>query len=124
MKKIILIIVLLFSFSNVFASEFKTNFTQEIFESAQDNGKIVVIYSWNKYCGTCAKQKPILEQAKKDFKDILFLSIEHVENKNLVKNLKIEYWSTIAVYKNSKQTAKIIGLVDKDKIYSFIKKEI
>ena len=124
MRKIILFVVLLFSFSNVFASEFKTNFTQEIFESAQDNGKIVVIYSWNKYCGTCAKQKPILEQAKKDFKDILFLSIEHVENKNLVKNLKIEYWSTIAVYKNSKQTAKIIGLVDKDKIYSFIKKEI
>ena len=124
MRKIILFVVLLFSFSNVFASEFKTNFTQEIFESAQDNGKIVVIYSWNKYCGTCAKQKPILEQAKKDFKDILFLSIEHVENKNLVKNLKIEYWSTIAVYKNSKQTAKIIGLVEKDKIYSFIKKEI
>ena len=124
MKKIILIIVLLFSFSNVFASEFKTNFTQEIFEKAQDNGKIVVIYSWNEYCGTCAKQRPILEQAKNDFKDILFLSIEHVENKDLVKNLKIEYWSTIAVYKNSKQTAKIIGLVDKDKIYSFIKKEI
>jgi len=124
MKKIILIIVLLFSFSNVFASEFKTNFTQEIFEKAQDNGKIVVIYSWNEYCGTCAKQRPILEQAKNDFKDILFLSIEHVENKDLVKNLKIEYWSTIAVYKNSKQTAKIIGLVEKDKIYSFIKKEI
>ena len=124
MKKIILIIVLLFSFSNVFASEFKTNFTQEIFEKAQDNGKIVVIYSWNEYCGTCAKQRPILEQAKNDFKDILFLSIEHVENKDLVKNLNIEYWSTIAVYKNSKQTAKIIGLVEKDKIYSFIKKEI
>ena len=123
MKKI-LILILFFKFSYVFASEFNTNFKKETFEQAQDNGKTVVIYSWNKYCVTCAKQKPVLTQAKKDFENVVFMYIEHVKNKDLVKNLNINFWSTIAVYKDKKQIAIAVGLTDKDQIYSLIKKGI
>ena len=80
---------MLFNFSNAFASEYVTNFTKEAFEQAQNNGKTVVVYSWNKYCFTCAKQKPILKQAKKEFEGVLFLYIEHTKNKNLLKGLNI-----------------------------------
>ena len=123
MKKI-LILILFFHFSNAFASVFVTNFTIETFQQAQNSGKTVVVYSWNKYCTSCAKQKPILKQAKKDFVEVLFLYIEHVENKDLVKELNINFWSTIAVYKNNKQIAKSVGMVDKNQIYSLIKKGI
>ena len=123
MKKI-LILILFFNFSNSFASELKTNFTPEAFKNAQLNGKTVVVYSWNKYCGTCNKQKPIMEQAKKDFSGVLFLNIEHVKHKNLVKALNINFWSTIAVYKDEKQIAKAVGLIKKDEIYTLIKKGI
>ena len=50
--------------------------------------------------------------------------IEHVKNKELVKELNINFWSTIAVYKNNKQIAKSVGMVNKDQIYSLIKKGI
>ena len=123
MKKIFLLF-LIFNFSNAFASEFKTNFSNEVFIKAQNEGKTVVVYSWNKYCVTCNKQKPILKQAKKDFNDVLFLYIEHVKNKDIVKELKINFWSTIAIYKNNKQISKTVGLVDKEEIYSHIKKGI
>ena len=123
MKKILIIIFLL-NFSKAFAAEFSTNFNQEIFKNAQDNGKTVVVYSWNKYCGTCAKQKPIISEAKKYFKDVVFLDIEHEKNKDLVKNLNINFWSTIAVYKGNKQIASAIGITDKNKIYSLIQKGI
>ena len=123
MKKI-LILFLLFNFSNVSASEFVTNFNKEAFLQAQDNGKTVVVYTWNKYCLTCNKQKPILQQAKKDFEDVIFFYIEHAKNKNTVKNLNIRFWSTIAVYKNNKEISKAVGLVDKKEIYSLIKKGI
>ena len=63
MKKI-LILFLLFNFTNAFASEFVTNFNKEAFAQAQDKGKTVVVYSWNKYCRTCNKQKTILKEAK------------------------------------------------------------
>ena len=118
------ILILFFNFSNAVASEYTTNFTKEAFEEAQNNGKTVVLYSWNKYCVTCAKQTPVLQQAKKDFENVLFFYIEHVKNKNLLKDLDINFWSTIAVYKNNKQIARGVGLVEKDQIYSLIEKGI
>ena len=124
MMKKALILILFFNFSNAFASEYVTNFTKEAFEQAQNNGKTVVVYSWNKYCFTCAKQKPILKQAKKEFEGVLFLYIEHTKNKNLLKGLNINHWSTIAVYKENQQIAKGVGIVRKDEIYSLIEKGI
>ena len=123
MKKIF-ILFLFFNFSYAFASDLKTNFTNEAFLKAQNNGKTVVVYSWNKYCLTCNKQKKILKQAKRDFQDVIFFNIEHVKNKDIVKDLNIRYWSTIVVYKNNKQITKAVGLVDKEEIYSLIKRGI
>ena len=73
---------------------------------------------------TCKKQKPIFKQAKKDFKNILFLDFEQTKNEDVAKFLNINYWSTIAVYKNNKQVAKAIGLSNKEDIYSLIKEGI
>ena len=123
MKKLLLIFLFL-NLSNVFASEFTNNFTLEKFKEAQKNGKTVVVYSWNKYCGTCAKQKPVLKQAKEDFADIVFLDFEHTKRKDIAELLNIDYWSTIAIYKNNKQTNLAIGLYKKDDIYSLIKEGI
>ena len=123
MKKI-LVLILFFNFSNVLASDFSTNFTMKTFQQAQNDGKIVVVYSWNKYCSTCAKQKPILKQAKEDFSDILFLDFEQTKNKNIAKYLNIDFWSTIAVYKNNQQIKLAIGLNTEDEIYSLIKEGI
>ena len=119
MKKILLLILIL-SFSNASASEFSTNFTKEKFEKAQKEGITVVVYSWNKFCSTCAKQKPILLQAKKDFQNVLFLDFEHTKNKSIAKYLNIDFWSTIVVYKNNNEINKGIGLYNKNDIYSLI----
>ena len=58
------------------------------------------------------------------FENVLFFYIEHVKNKNLLKDLDINFWSTIAVYKNNKQIARGVGLVEKDQIYLLIEKGI
>jgi len=123
MKKI-LILVLFFNFTNTHASEFASNFTKEAFEKAQNQGITVVVYSWNKFCSTCAKQKPILKQAKEDFEDVLFLDFELPKNKGVAKYLDINYWSTIAIYKNNKKVNLAIGLYNKDDIYTLIKESI
>jgi thioredoxin 1 len=123
MKKL-LILILFFNVSNTLASEFDSNFTKKVFEQAQKDGKTVVVYSWNKFCSTCAKQKPILKQAKQDFSEVLFLDFEQTEYKDVAEYLNIKYWSTIAVYKNNKQVTQAIGLNNKDDIYSLIKEGI
>ena len=121
--KILAFFILLISTSS-FAGEYETNFNIEKFNFAQKNGKIVVIHSWNKSCSTCAKQKPILEKAKKDFENVIFMNFEQTKNKDIAELLKIDYWTTIVVYKNNKELAREIGLYNEQDIYNLIKKGI
>ena len=120
MKNILIFILLIFGLNSVAVSK-ETTFTNEIFEKSQLEGKTVVIHSWNKTCTTCAEQIKILDKAEQDFKDVIFLSFEQTKDKKIAKSLDINYWTTIVVYKDSKELSRTIGQTDKDKIYSQIK---
>ena len=129
MKKLFVLIFVIISF-NSFADcgnehssglAKTTTFTNEIFQKAQLEGKVVVINSWNKSCSTCTKQIKILNQAKNEFKDVLFLSFEQTEYKEIAKSLDIDYWTTIVIYQNNKEIYRSIGQTNKEKIYSQIK---
>ena len=124
MKKIIVIIFLLISTSTFSAENQRLNFTIETFEEAKKNGKTIVVTAWNKYCGTCKRQKVVLDQAEKDFKDVLFLYYNHPKMKDIAKYLKIDRRSTILVYKGSKEVSRTLGQLDKSIIYSNIEKGI
>ena len=117
MKNLITFIFLFISL-NASAVEKKTTFTNEIFKKAQADGKIVIINSWQKTCYTCKKQMKILNQAKKDFNNFLFLSYEQTKYKDIAKLLNIKYWTTIVIYQNNKEIYRSIGETNKEKIYS------
>ena len=65
----------------------------------------------------------VFKQAKNDFKNVLFLTFEQ-SNKDIAKYLKIDYRSTIVIYKNNKEIARAIGVTEKKDIYSLINKGI
>ena len=120
MKKILVLLFILLNL-DCFALAETTTFTNEICQKAQSEGKTVVINSWNKTCVTCAKQVQILDQAKKDFENVLFLSFEQTKDIDIAKFLSVDYWTTILVYKDNKEISRTIGQTDKEKIYSQIK---
>ena len=122
MKKLLLILFFIIS-ANSFAAEVKMNFTKDLFESSQNAGKTVVVNSWNKYCYTCIKQEKVFKKAKKEFKDVLFLSFAQ-KNKDIAKFLNIDYRSTIVIYRNNKEIARAVGITKKEEIYSLINKGI
>ncbi len=124
MKKLILTILFIIITTNLSAFEKGTNFTIEDFKEAQKDGKTIVVNSWNKYCSTCKAQTKIFESAKNDFKEVTFYFYEQTENPEIANFLKIDYWTTIAVYKNNKEIARKMGLTNKKKIYDLIKKGI
>jgi len=120
MKKIFILIFTLITFNSL-AVDKSTTFNNETFKKAQLDGKTVVINSWNETCTTCKKQIKILDQAEKEFGEILFLSFEQTKDKDIANQLGIEYWTTIVVYKNNKEVSRTIGQTNKSKIYSQIK---
>lgn len=123
MKKLYLLIFFLFPLNSI-AIEKQTTFTKELFLEAQKSGKTVVINSWNKTCSTCAAQSIVLKDAKNEFKDVLFLSFEQTVDTDIAEFLKIDYWTTIVVYKDSKEITRSIGQTNKSEIYSIIKKGV
>jgi thioredoxin 1 len=123
MQKLFFLILFLIPL-NSFSIEKSTTFKKELFLQAQKSGKTVVINSWNKTCSTCAAQSVVLKEAKNEFKDVIFLSFEQTVDTDVAEFLKIDYWTTIVIYKNNKEIARSIGQTNKSKIYSFIQKEI
>ena len=121
MYKYLPIILLILIPLKSFSSENVTFLSK--FNEAQKLGKTTVIHSTNKYCSTCSKQKKVLELAKKDFPEVIFLTYDQ-DNKFIANFLQVEYWSTILVYKNGKENVKRLGVTSKNVIYSLIRRNL
>ena len=129
MKKLLFIIICLFSI-NANAIEKETTFTKELFNKAQAEGKIVIVSSWVKYCPSCAGQMKILKNAKKEggLSDIKFDNIEYfsfdVTNREIAELLKVQFQTTLLIFKDNKEIYRSVGETTKDLLYEAIKSSI
>ena len=122
MRNFLVLIFCILSFQ-VSAMEKKTTFDKDLFKKAQDNGKVVVVSSWIKYCSSCAGQMKILQKAEKDFENIKYFSFE-VTNKEISNLFKVEYQTTLLIFKNNEEIYRSIGETSKEKIYKAIESSI
>ena len=122
MKKFLVLLFCILSFQ-VSAMEKKTTFDKDLFKKAQDDGKVVVVSSWIKYCSSCAGQMKILQKAEKDFENIKYFSFE-VTNKEISNLFKVEYQTNLLIFKNNEEIYRSIGETSKEKIYKAIASSI
>ena len=122
MKKFLILLFCILSFQ-VSAMEKKTTFNKDLFQKAQDDGKVVVVSSWIKYCYSCAGQMKILQKAEKDFENIKYFSFE-VTNKEISNLFKVEYQTTLLIFKNNEEIYRSIGETSKEEIYKAIESSI
>ena len=112
------------------AMEKKTTFDKGLFDKAQSDGKMVIVSSWIKYCASCAGQMKILKNAKKEGKlsDIKFDNIEYfafdVTNEEIADLFKVQYQTTLLIFKNNEEIYRSVGETTKDLIYEAIKSSI
>jgi len=129
MKKILIFIFCTLALS-ASAMEKKTTFDKGLFDKAQSDGKMVIVSSWIKYCASCAGQMKILKNAKKEGKlsDIKFDNIEYfafdVTNEEIADLFKVQYQTTLLIFKNNEEIYRSVGETTKDLIYDAIKSSI
>ena len=122
MKKILILLFCIFSFS-ANALEKETTFSKDLFDKAQSDGKIVVVSSWIKYCSSCASQMKVLNKAKNDFKNIEYFTFE-VTNREIAALLKVQYQTTLLIFKNNKEVYRSIGETSREEIYKALESSI
>tara|TARA_B100001778_G_scaffold232318_1_gene193456 strand:+ start:293 stop:661 length:369 start_codon:yes stop_codon:yes gene_type:complete len=122
MKKIFTTLFLIISFS-ANALEKKTTFDNELFQKAQSEGKVVVVSSWIKYCNSCASQMKVLNKVKNDFDNIEYFTFE-ITNREISDFLKVQYQTTLLIFKNNKEVYRSIGEISREEIYKAIKSSI
>ena len=118
-KKLLIILFVVIPF-NSFALEKETTFDQQLFKKALSDGKVVVVSSWIKYCYSCASQMKVLKEAKKDFDNIEYFAFD-VTNKNISNLFKVQYQSTLLIFKDNKEVYRSIGETTQKEIYKAIK---
>ena len=118
MRKIFILLLIIFPI-NFAAAEKQTTFDNDVFNKAQSDGKTVVVSSWIKYCTSCASQMKALKDVEKDFDNLIYLTFD-VSNREIAKQLNIQFQTTLVIYKNNKEVYRSLGELTKDKIYKAI----
>ena len=122
MNKIFLLLFCVFSL-HANALEKETTFSKDLFDKAQSDGKVVVVSSWIKYCSSCASQMKVLNKAKDDFENIEYFTFE-VTNREIADLLKVQYQTTLLIFKNNKEVYRSIGETSREEIYKALKSSI
>ena len=118
MKKLFVLLIIILPF-NLAVAEKQTTFDNDVFNKAQTDGKTVVVSSWIKYCTSCASQMKALKDVEKDFDNLIYLTFD-VTNREIAKQLNIQFQTTLVIYKNNKEVYRSLGELTKDKIYKAI----
>ena len=118
MKKLFVLLLVIIPF-NLAVAEKQTTFNNDVFNKAQSDGKTVVVSSWIKYCTSCASQMKALKDVEKDFDNLIYLTFD-VTNREIAKQLNIQFQTTLVIYKNNKEVYRSLGELSKDKIYRAI----
>ncbi len=118
MKKLFVLLLIILPF-NLAVAEKQTTFDTDVFNKAQSDGKTVVVSSWIKYCTSCASQMKALKDVEKDFDNLIYLTFD-VTNREIAKQLNIQFQTTLVIYKNNEEVYRSLGELSKDKIYKAI----
>lgn len=105
---------------SVNASEGTLPYNASLFNKAQAENKMIVVDVYKDGCGTCARQKPALTEARTQYPDAAFFRVDFANDKEAVKRFRAIKQSTIIVFKGKLERGRVLGETNKDKILAMI----
>jgi rhodanese-related sulfurtransferase len=88
-----------------------------------DTTKTYIVDFGANWCPPCVKQKPIIDEIKKELGDkITVINIDGGVHTNLSKEMNVDAFPVLFIYKNGKQTMRFEGLTPKDMLTKEINK--
>jgi thioredoxin 1 len=101
-------------------------YTPQAFDAAQKEGKSILVEIHATWCPTCKAQAPILADLEKDakFRDLLVVHVDFDSQKDAVRRFGARMQSTLITFKDGKETARSVGVTDRESISDLLSKAI
>jgi len=91
------------------------------FSNIIENNDVVLVDFSTQWCVPCKKMKPVIEEIKKENKDVKVVFVDADMNKELVKKYKIRGVPVFIIFKDGKEEFRHVGLIDKIELINKIK---
>ncbi|WP_235939319.1 thioredoxin family protein [Bradyrhizobium hipponense] len=97
-------------------------FDAEAFRSAQAANKAILVDVTASWCPTCRRQRPIVEKIEKEKPDLVVYEVDFDKAKDVLKRFRVQYQSTLIVFRGIKEVARSTGETDPALIHALIEK--
>lgn len=91
------------------------NLNQETFNNEVNSGTVLVDF-FAEWCGPCKMLSPILHEVEDERTDVKICKVNIDDNFELAKAYKVMSIPTMIVFKDGKETARIVGYCSKNEI--------
>ena len=91
--------------------------TKQQFDALTNSDKLVLMDFYADWCAPCKRMKPYLDEISKDIADkVVVIRINADDNQQLCKELKIDAFPVLQLYKNKTMTWTNTGFIDKAEV--------
>ncbi len=97
-------------------------FDAKAFQASQAAGKSILVDVTAPWCPTCKQQRPIVQEIEKEHPDLVVYEVDFDSAKDVLKKFRVQYQSTLIVFKGSKEVARSTGDTDPAPIRSLVAK--
>jgi thioredoxin 1 len=97
-------------------------FDAKAFQASQAAGKSILVDVTAPWCPTCKQQRPIVQEIEKEHPDLVVYEVDFDTAKDVLKKFRVQYQSTLIVFKGSKEVARSTGETDPAPIRSLVAK--
>lgn len=92
------------------------------FQRAQAAGKTILVDVAASWCPVCQKQRPIVQSIEKERPTLVVFEVDFDTAKDVLKRFRVQYQSTLIVFKGSKEVGRSTGETDPAQIRALIAK--
>jgi thiol-disulfide isomerase/thioredoxin len=96
------------------------------FQPALDDGKPILVHVTAPWCKECKLQKPIVAELaeRPEFKDLTIFDVDFDTQKDALRRLNAPKQSTLIVFKNKAEVARVVGITRQDAIEAILRKAL
>lgn len=97
-------------------------FDAKSFQASQAAGKSILVEVTAPWCPTCKRQRPIVDQIRKDRPNLVVFEVDFDTGKDALKQLRVQNQSTLVVFRGASEVGRSTGDTDARSIGALVAK--